>query len=284
MLSGFGIKIRMRSGQLEIHDGVGTERRSLMLPRVGHGLRRLVCISEDGFLTLSALKWLAGVRVPFVVLDRIGRPLFVSGPTSPSDGRLHYSQSLAIENGTALTICKKLIAAKLLGEETLVREEFKNLETADFIAEQRLKLAAVENLDDVRLIEAHAASAYWNTWHNLPILWPKSEQHKVPKNWLTFGKRTSPLTGSPRLAVTPPSSILNFCFALLESETRLSLVSCGLDPAVGFLHLPRANRDSLALDVMEAVRPEVERWLYRWVSSEPFRRADSMRPTMATVA
>jgi hypothetical protein len=60
-LTGFGIRVRMQSGHLEIEDGIGPERRKIRLARVGHGLKRLVCISEDGFATLSALKWLADV-------------------------------------------------------------------------------------------------------------------------------------------------------------------------------------------------------------------------------
>jgi hypothetical protein len=39
-LSGFGIKVRMQRGHLEIEDGVGMERRTIRLPRVGHGLKR----------------------------------------------------------------------------------------------------------------------------------------------------------------------------------------------------------------------------------------------------
>src|SRR5579863_7899384 len=70
---GFGLRVRMQSGHLEIEDGIGPERRQLRLPRVGHGLKRLVCVSEDGFVTLSALKWLADQRASFVMLDRMGK-------------------------------------------------------------------------------------------------------------------------------------------------------------------------------------------------------------------
>src|SRR5215469_1457263 len=52
-IHGFGVRVRMQSGHLEVEDGVGAERRTLRLPRVNHGLKRLVCISEDGFTTLS---------------------------------------------------------------------------------------------------------------------------------------------------------------------------------------------------------------------------------------
>ena len=74
--------------------------------------------------------------------------------------------------------------------------------------------------------------------------------------------------------MNPASALLNFIFAVCESEERLALSILGLDPGIGFLHLPRANRDSLAFDIMEPVRPEVEHWLYPWLSTEPLRRTD----------
>ena len=72
-LTGFGIKVRMQSGHLEIEDGIGPERRTVRLARIGHGLKRLVCISENGFVTLAALKWIADVGASFVMLNRTGR-------------------------------------------------------------------------------------------------------------------------------------------------------------------------------------------------------------------
>ena len=92
----------MQSGHLQIEDGVGMERRKIRLARVGHGLKRLVCISEDGFMTLSALKWLADVGASVVMLNRTGKVLFVTGPTAPSDARLRRAQALALGNGVGL--------------------------------------------------------------------------------------------------------------------------------------------------------------------------------------
>src|SRR4030088_2450948 len=77
----------MQSGHLEIEDGIGHERRKIRLARIGHGLKRLVCISEDGLATLSALKWLADVGASFVMLNRIGKVLFVTGGESPRSFR-----------------------------------------------------------------------------------------------------------------------------------------------------------------------------------------------------
>ena len=47
-LYGYGIRVTMQAGHLQIEDGIGPDRRKLRLPRIGHGLKRLVCIGEDG--------------------------------------------------------------------------------------------------------------------------------------------------------------------------------------------------------------------------------------------
>src|SRR5208337_986220 len=87
-LTGFGIKVRMQSGHLEIEDGIGLERRKIRLARVGHGLRRLVCIGSDGFVSLAALRWLADQDAAFTMLERNGKVLVVTGPVRPSDVKL----------------------------------------------------------------------------------------------------------------------------------------------------------------------------------------------------
>src|SRR5271165_6238478 len=130
-LSGFGVRVRIQSGHLEIEDGVGVERRKIRLRRVGHGLKRLVIIGNDGFVSLGALQWLADQDASLTFLDRRGKVLFVTGPTTPSDARLRRAQALAVQNGTALEISRELISAKLTGQENLVRETLNATATAD---------------------------------------------------------------------------------------------------------------------------------------------------------
>ncbi len=274
-LSGFGVRVRVQSGHLDIEDGVGLERRKIRLARVGHGLQRLVCISEDGFVTLSALKWLSDVGASLVMLDRTGKVLFVTGPCASSDVRLRRAQALAIGNGVGLEISRTLIDAKLEGQERVVRERLNDPVAAQEIAAFREKLSAVDTVDAIRVLEAHAALAYFGPWRDAPVLWPKADLRRIPDHWRAVGSRRSPLSGGPRLAVTPVHAILNYCFALLESESRLALSALGLDPGLGLgLHTDTPNRDSLVFDVLEPIRPDVESWVLQWVTREPLRRAD----------
>jgi CRISPR-associated endonuclease Cas1 len=272
--SGFGIKIRMQAGHLEISHGVGTDRHHVRLPRVGHGLERLVCIGSDGFVSLAALKWLAAQNASFILLERNGKVQCVTGPVRPSVAKLRRSQALAAGNSIGLEIARTLIEAKLSGEERVLREQL-NSPTADVISGFRQKLASADSFDAIRIVEANAAAVYFREWRFLPVMWPKADLKKIPDHWRFAGSRQSPLTGGPRLAVTPVHAVLSYCFALLQAETRLCLSALGLDPGLGIgLHTDTANRDSLALDVLEPIRPEIENWLLNWISSEPLRRSD----------
>ena len=264
----------MQNGYLEVEDGTGPDRRRIRLGRVGHGLRRLVCISEDGFVTLDALKWLADQRASLVMLDRSGKVSLDTGPNAPSDARLRRAQALAHQTGAALEIMRELMRAKLDGQQKLLRQQLRDVTSADIVAKLRESLSSVEDLKAIARIEAHAASAYWSAWHDVPIAFPRQDLARTAEHWRTFGTRNSLITGSPRLATNPPNAILNYCYALLESEARLAAVACGLDPGMGLLHVDAPARDSLACDIMEAVRPSVDAWLLDWIKREPFRRSD----------
>ena len=79
-------------------------------------------------------------------------------------------------------------------------------------------------------------------------------------------------TGSPRLAANPANAILNYLYALLESEARRAAASLGLDPGLGVLHVDASNRDSLALDILEPIRAQVDAYVIDWITRQPLRR------------
>lgn len=271
-LFGYGIKAYVDRGHLILDDGVGPDRRCARLPRVGHGLRRLVVIGSDGMVSLAALRWLADQDAAFVMLDRNGSVLVTTGPVRPSDARLRRAQSLAPDSGAALKIAIELIRQKLKAQERLVREQFQNEGSAQLIVNARQALLKAKSNEEIRRYEAHAALAYWSAWHELPVTYSRADLPRVPEHWRTFGSRLSPLTRSPRLAVNPPNAMLNYLYAILESEARLAISELGLDPGIGFLHSDTRTRDSLACDLMEPIRPKVDAFLLDWLHSGPLQR------------
>ena len=272
VLSGYGIRVQVNAGHLIVHDGIADERRTIRLPRVGHGLRRLVIIGSDGFVTLEALLWLAVQDAAFLMLGRDGSVLATTGPVRPSDARLRRAQSLAGQSGAALQIARELITQKLAGQERVANDLLRDSHAARIIASAREALTTAETIPAVRLLESQAALAYWSAWRALPIIFPKNDLPRVPDHWRTFGTRVSPLTGSPRLAVNPPGAMLNYLYAVLEAEARLAAAAMGLDPGIGLLHVDTDARDSLACDLMEPIRPHVDSYLLGWLTREPLRR------------
>ncbi len=271
-LVGYGIQVRVERGHLFIEDGIASDRRRVRFARVGHGLKRLVIVGSDGMLSLSALRWLADQDIAFSMLERDGSVLATTGPVRPSDARLRRAQGLAVQSGIALEIARELISQKLDGQAQVAGEKLLDTATAKTISEFRVRLATASNSEDIRLLESLAGRAYWSAWHNLPINFPKNDLRRVPAHWAVFGYRISPLTGSPRLAVNPPNALLNYLYAVLESEARHAVAALGLDPGLGVLHADSKVRDSLAFDLLEPVRPKVDAYLLDWITRESLRR------------
>lgn len=271
-LFGYGIQVRVDRGHLLVEDGIGEDRRKIRLARVGHGLKRLVCIGADGAISLAALQWLADQDASFVLLERDGSVLATTGPVRSSDAKLRRAQGLAHVSGAALRITRELIRQKLAGQELVARSKLLDTKTADTIARFSAELPRAEQIASIRLIEAQAALAYWSAWRTLPINFPKNDLARIPAHWMSFGAWISPLTGSPRLSVNPPNAILNYLYAVLESEARLAVAALGLDPGLGVLHVDSGNRDSLALDVLEPVRAQVDSYVLDWITRQPLNR------------
>lgn len=208
------------------------------------------------------------------MLDRDGSVTATTGPVRPSDVRLRRAQALALQNGTALRISRELVDRKLAGQERVAMHDLANESVAHSIRQCRTDLAEAFSIDAVRFAESQAALAYWSAWRNLSIMFPKKDLPRVPDHWRTFGARMSPLTRSPCLATNPVNAILNYLYALLESEARLAAATLGLDPGIGVMHVDVPSRDSLALDLMEVVRPDVDAFVLDWIKRGPLPRSN----------
>jgi CRISPR-associated endonuclease Cas1 len=271
-LYGYGINVCVDRGFLTLTDGIGIDRRHARLPGVRHHLRRLVVIGSDGLVSLAALRWLADQDAAFVMLERNGRVLTTAGPVSPSDVRLRRAQSLAHQSGIALKIARELIEQKLTGQQRVLKQLLGDTTAHEVISDARRLVARAKSNEEILRWEARGAHAYWNAMRDLPVTFSKADSMKIPEHWKSFGSRVSPLTNSPRLAVNPANAILNYLYAVLESESRLALATIGLDPGIGVLHNDLRSRDSLACDLMEPVRYKVDELLLKLLTRGQLRR------------
>jgi CRISPR-associated endonuclease Cas1 len=274
VVDGYGVRVFVRHRHLVVEDGFGSDRRSATFTRATSGIRRLVLLGSAGFVSLEAVRWLADVGSAFVHLDRSGQILAISGTPGLDHPALRRAQALAASSRLGLEIARGIVAEKLRGQASVVAS-LPALEGATEGVEQALvDLERAMTLGGILVAEAAGAAAYWASWESVGVTLARPAKKKMPEHWLIFGKRSSPLTGSPRLAVNPANAILNYLYALLEAEARLACLAVGLDPGIGIVHADQRARDSLALDLMEAVRPKVDAYVLNLLQSRTFRASD----------
>ncbi len=271
-LFGYGIQVRVDRGHLILEDGIGADRHYARFPRVGHGLQRLIVIAADGMVSLAAIRWLADQNASFIMLDRAGSVLIATGPARKGDVHIRRAQALARQSGAGIQITQDLIDKKLRGQEQVARNQLGDIAAADAIAKLRLEIPSLHAFDTIRLLESQAGVLYWAAWRSVQIQFPRQDLPRVPDHWRSFQARRSPISGSARLAANPVNAILNYLYAIVEAEARLAATILGLDPGFGFLHSDTAHRDSLAADLMEPVRPQVDAFVLDWILREPIKR------------
>jgi len=109
----------------------------------------------------------------------------------------------------------------------------------------------------------------------MPIKWRGISRRPIPDNWHFIGVRSSPyhLAGN-RNAAHPLNAILNYAYAMLESEIRIRTISDGYDPTIGIMHEGSDGSCKLIFDLMEPERPKVDRAVLDFVRSHVFDPAD----------
>jgi CRISPR-associated protein Cas1 len=142
-----------------------------------------------------------------------------------------------------------MIAAKVQNARNLLLRSARDAEdqtraaalrkAATHIAAVLGQLPAVSDLDAARGIEGETARTYFEAFQQMIL--PQDEAFR-------FDGR------SRRPPLSPVNALLSFTYALLRHDCDSALQAVGLDPAVGYLHVDRPGRPSLALDLMEEFR------------------------------
>jgi CRISPR-associated protein Cas1 len=273
VVEGYGVRVYVRHGRLKIEDGFPGERRERSYSRVRPGIGRLVLLGHAGTITLEAFRWLADVGVSLIQIDADGRLLTTSAPSS-GDARLRRAQALAITNPTGLQVARTLLQQKLTGQRRLLDRLTGPGGLVEQFDQAADRLDQASTVDELLIAERDAAFAYWTAWAHLTVRFRPSEAARLPDHWATFGQRSSAFSSGPRLAVNPANALLNYLYAILAAETRIALLTVGLDPALGIVHADYRARDSFALDVMEAIRPEVDQYVLDLLERRIFRTHD----------
>jgi CRISPR-associated endonuclease Cas1 len=132
-----------------------------------------------------------------------------------------------------------------------------------------------KTVDELRMLEAHSASAYFRAWRATSVVWRASSRHPIPDEWRTLGQRSSRFQhAGNRNAAHPVNAILNYAYAVLQSQVQIKAVADGYDPTLGIMHYERDGSPAFVFDLMEPERPKVDRAVLSFLKSEALHPAD----------
>jgi CRISPR-associated protein Cas1 len=120
------------------------------------------------------------------------------------------------------------------------QEEKRLRKSADVQADALFRLKTPRDVDHVRGLEGEAAAAYFDVF---TLMIKPAERDNLPMN----GRNRRP-------PLDPVNALISFLYTLLLNDCISALEGVGLDPQLGFLHVPRPGRPSLGLDLMEEFR------------------------------
>jgi CRISPR-associated protein Cas1 len=218
-----------------------------------HMIGGLICFGRAG-ASPAVLAACAEAGVAVSLLTPSGK--FIARVEGPRSGNVLLRRAqyrLADNPPQATAIVRGIIAAKAANQRTVIRRALRDHGTGMAAAARAALEAAEIRLTDIarrtlrgteiaglRGIEGEAAQVYFSVFDHLILV----------------EDRSFAFTGRSR---RPPldriNALLSFLYAMLGHDCRSALESVGLDPQVGYLHTDRPGRASLALDLMEEMRP-----------------------------
>jgi CRISPR-associated protein Cas1 len=274
---GHGARVDVFSGHLRATDGEGWYRRERSWNRATARLNRLVIGAESGAITLGAIRWCAEASVSVLIVDDDAR-LLLAPAEGACDSRLLRLQAAPPE-GLDVEAAAILLGAKLRGQAGIVKGILGRPDLAETILGLAEGLDAASDVTEARQLEASAAACYFDSWCEHPattLRFTTGDARRVPTHWPVFDGRRSLLTKgtSNRKAERPLNAVLNLTYSLAAIEARLACEAVGLHPALGFVHADEPRRDNLALDLLEPVRPEIDRFVLDLVAERTFSRRD----------
>lgn len=135
------------------------------------------------------------------------------------------------------------------------------LDHASALLKHRLELLEHETtLDSIRGREGDGAAVYFGVFsimlrHNREAFRLRERSRRPPRDAI--------------------NALLSFLYTLVMHDVASAAQAVGLDPAVGYLHADRPGRPSLALDLMEELRPALaERLAISLINLEAIRPED----------
>lgn len=235
-----------------------------------HNLESIVCFNYMG-VTPSLMGLCADRSVSLSFVSPFGK--FLARVSGPKVGNvlLRRKQFLMTEKEECTReISINFVKGKILNSRAVLSRGIRDhgekihgarVKTAiQHLSHSLYRISECTTGDEIRGIEGDASKTYFGVFNELVV---------AQKEVFQMNERSR----------RPPkdnfNAMLSFFYTLLAHEVQSAIETVGLDPYLGFLHRPRPGRASLALDLMEELRPYlVDRFVLSMINRKQVTKKD----------
>jgi CRISP-associated protein Cas1 len=272
---------RIDNGALVVRDGLThypqAPREWRFFPGASNLPSRILALDGSGILSFDVMDWLAQQGIPLIRIDWRGNVVTVLSHAYGLNPEHVKAQLDAVANGRAVPVAISLIKQKFRNSIGTLRTLPESGALDRGIRKQQEEIQGLKNdpprsIEKLLGIEGRAAYSYFTAWQSLTLNWKGLGRRPIPEDWRHVGPRTSGRNkvGTNRNATHPVNAILNYAYAVLQSQVRIQIVADGYDPTIGFLHTYNVDRPALVFDLMEPQRPLVDRKVLDFVLANTF--------------
>ncbi len=213
-----------------------------------HTIGQIICFGYTVYVTPPLMSFCSENGVSIIWLSESGKFLGkVEGPVKGNVLLRREQYRWADSKEKALEVARSIVAAKINNSRINLQRWLRNRSAGDEEVELQIRtlanilsqIAECTDIERLRGFEGESANGYFSVFDQMIL-----QQKDVFK---FSGRNRRP----PRDRV---NALLSFVYTLLAADLRSALESVGLDPYVGYLHVDRPGRPSLALDLMEEFR------------------------------
>ncbi len=286
--------LRVRGGALEIEHGPRADRATIRIDVDARTKPEAILFDSHGeFLTGEAIRFCARYSIALLLPGGPGRLITMIETEAEARDAISASKrdiepsiilaqcAAAMDAGRSIDIAREIVRAKIEAE---ARALMSNAEARSAVLQWSDRLRPARTLNDILVVESHAAAAYWRAFRHMGLRERKGGN--LPRSWLRHPLRNrgrpafhegvgeAPKSGNPQHASHPINAMLNYAYVVEAGRLARALAARGLILPLGFLHKPKRGRNSLVWDTIEPLRPRIDARVFEFVAEHEFARSD----------
>lgn len=198
-------------------------------------------------LSTPAVHALCTSRIPVCYFSHSGWFYGITTATAHKNIDLRTIQFTASRDPEIkLILARRFVESKIKNCRTMLRRNATGEigEAVKSLSMESERIQYVSNLESLLGFEGNAARIYFNSFSCML-------KNFDSDNGLTFDFERR----NRRPPRDPVNALLSLAYSLLTRDFFVTILSCGLDPYLGFYHSEKYGRPALALDLMEEFRP-----------------------------